>query len=134
MDKPHIDYFNMGQWPVYVGFTTSKKAFCKEMKRLKIDCDVPFFSSAWAHATTHFLEKNGERTTIITMSPRGKRYHSQYAALVAHEAMHVVQDMHMRFNQGNPFGDEADAYLVQHIVQNCLQIAFKENVEKCVEP
>lgn len=133
MDKPCIDYFNMGQWPVYVGFSTSQKAFRKEMKRLKIK-DVSFVARETADATTHFLTRGSEFTFIITMPPRRKRSYSQYAALVAHEAVHVAQYMQECLNHSEPFGKEADAYLVQHIVQHCLQIAFKENLVKSSEP
>ena len=68
------------------------------------------------------------------MPKRGKRSHSQYAGLVAHEALHVVQEMHRQFNRGEPFGDEADAYLIQSIVQNCLQEAFDEGLKVAHEP
>jgi hypothetical protein len=132
-DTPAITYFHMGQWPVYVGFTTSQKAFRKEMKRLGVK-DNPFLARANADATTHFLTQGGETTCIIAMAKRGARSHSQYAALVAHEALHVVQDMHRSLNKGEPFGDEADAYLLQSIVQNCLQIAFDENLIRSTEP
>lgn len=133
MTEPHIDYFNMGQWPFYVGFTTSPKAFKKEMKRLGIG-DEPFVCRERADAATHFLTNDGSVTAIITMPPVGKRKHSQYAALVAHEALHVMQEMHAELNRGEPFGKEADAYLLQLIVQECLQIALKENVSNRTKP
>jgi len=135
VSEPTITYFHMGQWPVYVGFTTSPKAFRKELKRLGIKRDVPFAARARADAATHYLTSEyGKTCCIITMPSCGKRSHSQYAALVAHEAMHVIQEMHRELNNDRPFGDEADAYLIQCIVQNCLQEAFQENLVTAYEP
>jgi len=135
MADPAITYFHMGQWPTFVGFTTSPKAFRKEMKRLGIKEHNVFLARADADASTHFLTNDaGKEICIITMPRLGGRSHSQYAALVAHEALHVVQDMHRRLNKGDAFGDEADAYLLQSIVQNCLQEAFGENLVIAHEP
>lgn len=134
-DGPHIKYFNMGQWPVYVGFTTSAKAFRREIKRLGVDVSVDFLARSGANASTHFLERENETPCIIiTIEKRGKRTISQYAALVAHEALHAMQEMHRNLNRGNSFGDEADAYLLQSIVQSCLQEALDESVDRSVEP
>lgn len=134
-DAPHIKYFNMGQWPVYVGFTTSAKAFRREMKRLGIGGGVEFLARSGANASTHFFERANEMSCIIiTMEKRGKRPVSQYAALLAHEALHAMQEMHRNLNRGEPFGDEADAYLLQSIVQSCLQEALEEGVERSIEP
>lgn len=132
----HVEYFHMGQWPAYVGFTTSPKAFRKELKRLGIKDEVPFAARDRADAATHFLTREcGKTCCIVTMPPRGDRTHSQYAALVAHEAMHVVQEFRREFNRGEPFGDEADAYLIQSIVQNILQQAFDGGlIEISTEP
>lgn len=136
MSEPHIDYFHMGQWPVYFGFTTSPKAFKREVKRMGVKSDVPFFARERANATTHFfVTPEGASCVIITMPKVAKgQPHSQYAALVAHEALHVIQEMHRELNKGASFGDEADAYLIQSLVQNCLQIAFEEGLEKRTVP
>lgn len=134
-DGPHVTYMHMGQWPVFVGFTTEPKAFRREVKRLGIKAKVPFVARAGADATTHFFAREGRQScAIITMPKVGDRSHSQYAALVAHEALHIVQDMHRQLNGGAPFGDEADAYLLQSIVQHCLQEAFADNLKVAHEP
>lgn len=122
-----MHYFNIGPWPGYVGFTTSQKAFAKEMKRLKVGDDIPFVATAQANATTHFLHHHGKTTAIICMPAFDDGAHSreQYAALVAHEAMHIIQQMQEDLARGKTLGSEAEAYLIQQIVQECLQIAWK---------
>ena len=135
-DRPRIAYFNMGAWPVYVGFTTDEKAFAREMKRLDID-DPDFLGHENAGATTHMYTAKGKSDTyIITIVPFNARKVSreQYAAILAHEAMHVVQDMRRRLAKGESLGDEAEAYLIQQIVQECLQIAWASSKVRSTTP
>ncbi len=118
-DEPHIAYFNMGPWPIYVGFTTSPKRFAREMKRLGCE-GVASLASDHANATTHHLIKDGSATAIIAMQKDKKRSPEQVAALIAHEAVHVAQELWSNIGERTP-GREAEAYLVQMIVQCCLQ-------------
>jgi len=122
-EEPHITYFHMGQWPVYCGFTTSPKKFEREMSRLSIT-DQKFIATDYANATTHILTKEGVLTFIITMAYEKKRSIEQVASMIAHEAVHVAQEMWQQFGEREP-GREAEAYLVQHVVQCCLQEYFK---------
>jgi len=116
-----VHYMNTGPWPYYIGFTTDEAAFAREMRRLKVG-NVDFFGSAHANATAHFLRNNGTCMAIICMAPKQRRItKEQYAALLAHEATHVIQDM--RESLGD-LGKEAEAYLVQQIVQEGLQLAW----------
>ena len=116
-----VHYLNLGPWPCHVGFTTSDDAFQREMKRLRVK-DAGYYLGPNANASTHYLRSaSGERVTIVCAPPKKGRSKEQYAALVAHEAAHVVQDM--REGLGD-LGREAEAYLVQHIVQEGLQIAW----------
>lgn len=127
-----IHYLNLGPWPGYVGFTTSVAAFEREMKRLKVKDANAFFKNEQANATTHFLNNHGSNLAIICMQPPSKRHsNEQYAGLLAHEATHVVQEM--RDNLGD-LGSEAEAYLVQQIVQEGLQQAWKSGRCKRTEP
>lgn len=115
-------YINTGPWPYYIGFTSDPAAFGKEMKRLKVD-GQPRFLNENAGATTHFLDNHGTSTAIICIEPYSRKLtKEQYAAMIAHEAVHVVQDM--RRNLGD-LGEEAEAYLAQMMVQECLQFAWK---------
>ena len=132
---PCIEYFNMGPWPFYCGFTTSKKKFKAEMARLGIDPAPDFVTTDHANATTHFLERRSCLTAIIAMpKPKGDKHSpEQIAGLLAHEATHVAQELWRSIGEKRP-GDEAEAYLVQHIVQCCLQIAYNTNRVRQTEP
>lgn len=127
-----IHYLNLGPWPGYVGVTTSAAAFGREMKRLKVKDADTFIKNEQSNATTHFLNNHGSNLAIICMQPQSKRHsNEQYAGLLAHEATHVVQEM--RSNLGD-LGSEAEAYLVQQIVQEGLQQAWKTGRCKRTEP
>ena len=132
MSKPRVHYINLGPFPGFVGFTTSSDAFQREMRRLRVK-DAGSYIAQGANGATHYLRgPSGDRTTIVCVEPPSKRRSKeQYAALLAHEATHVVQDM--RQNLGN-LGDEAEAYLVQQIVQEGLQIAWKTGRETQRKP
>lgn len=135
-DRPAIDYINLGPWPGYVGFTTSPEAFAKEMKRLAVDVDVPFLGHANANGTTHMFEYKGSLCQIITLQAPHLRISPEcYAALIAHECAHVVQHMREEFSRGENLGAEAEAYLIQHLVQECLQIAkYRQRVKRIAPP
>jgi hypothetical protein len=132
-DAPRIRYFNMGAWPVYVGFTSSDKAFQAEMKRLAVEEPGKFLSRAGANATTHYLDNDGTLTCIITIGCTKGGSKSQVAALIAHEAVHVVQEMWSHLGETNP-GREQEAYLVQQITQECLQELWSPRSERRTEP
>lgn len=122
-DEPHIPYFNMGQWPLFVGFTTSRKAFAREVKRLG-NPTVKFLASDHSSATMHTFVEDGSTVCIIAMEKPAGRSNEQVAGMIAHEAVHVAQELWARIGEREP-GREAEAYLVQMIVQCCLQEAWK---------
>jgi len=132
-DRPRIRYFNMGAWPIYVGFTASEKAFNKEMKRLSVKEPGRFIATTHANATTHYFENEGTLTCIITMGSIEGRSNEQVASLIAHEAVHVAQELWRHVGEKTP-GHEQEAYLVQQIVQECLQDLWKSNMTKRTEP
>jgi len=122
-----VHYFHMGCYPLYLGFCTDPAAFAKEIKRLKVEGDVPFLGRDSANATLHAFECNKELNFIICMDPKGATQ-EQIAALLAHEAVHAAQVLWESIGETRP-GEEAEAYLVQYIVQNCL-LALKEERKK----
>lgn len=130
-----VKYFNMGMWPIYVGITTCEKAFGLEMKRLKIE-GVNFLARERATATTHIFEKGGSLCFLIAIEPFSARRRSReaYAALIAHEAMHVIQELQKELAHGQSLGIEAEAYLMQQIVQEGLQWTWRSNKTRCTEP
>lgn len=106
------------------------------MRRLKIDSDVSFINPG-ANATTHFLVcKNSPSCYFVCVEPFNarKRSREQYAALIAHEATHIIQDMRERLAQGKSLGEEAEAYLVQQIVQEFLQMAWNSGKARSFKP
>lgn len=113
----------MGPWPVYVGFTTNPKTFKREMKRLGVK-NNPMIKNDHSDATTHYLtNKEGKLCCIIALrKPKKRHSKEQIAAIIAHEATHVVQQM--QENLGS-LGIEAEAYIIQYIVQSCL-IAIRD--------
>lgn len=57
MTKTEVEYFHMGPWNLSVGFTTSVKAFKREMKKLGVK-DIPQMTKAFSgsSAATHWLD------------------------------------------------------------------------------
>ncbi len=115
-DRPFIDYFNMGPWIVYIGFTQDAKAFAKEQQRLGIP--EAERSCILHDATTHVYECDGVMTIIITLRATEHPI-EQVAGLLAHEATHAAQFLWERCGEREP-GKEAEAYIVQYITQRCL--------------
>lgn len=113
-----MKYFDLGQWPIYFGFTTSEKAFHKELKRLGCGHAIKPFGGG---ATTHLFEgSDGGLTVIVTLHEWRGHNLSQVAGLVAHEAVHVAQALWEHIGEKNP-SPECEAYFVQHVVQLCLE-------------
>lgn len=122
---------NTGPWPWYIGFTTEEAAFQREMKRLGIKDAGPGVKPG-SNAATHHLINGSTNCAIIVMCPHSRQAsREQYASLLAHEAVHVVQEMRDKLGD---LGSEAEAYLVQQIVQEGLQIAWKTRREVRKEP
>lgn len=121
MSRQRIHYLNTGPWPWYIGFTTEEAAFQREMKRLRVKDPGPGVKSG-SNAATHHLVNGSTNMAIIVMCPPSRRASKeQYASLLAHEAVHVVQEMREKLGE---LGSEAEAYLVQQIVMEGLQVAW----------
>jgi hypothetical protein len=119
-DTPCLRYFHMGQWPCYVGFTTSEEEFNAEMKRLKIG-NAPECFIGNSSAVTHCFDPNADNMLmVIVCIKRTRRKVEQVAALLAHESTHVMQYMQDEFFQGQQFDRENQAYIVQYLTQNFL--------------
>jgi len=114
-----LTYFDMGCYPVYVGFSQCPKAFAREMKRLSVTAQVPFVNKG-ASATTHFFHNEGGELTCLICLPVNDRSAAAQAAIVAHEATHCVQEIWSHIGENEP-GAEAEAYLVQFITQRSLE-------------
>jgi len=100
----------------------SKKKFQKELDRLGIDSSQypPFISNSSASATTYFLFSGDDRIAIICMR-KGKWTPAQRVSLLAHEVMHVWQDIKKDIGEDSP-SEEFEAYAIQGIIQELLEI------------
>ena len=130
-----MHWINTGQWPVYVGFTMNEQSFKELMTKLKVS-DTRFMASETSLASTHlFTNGDGPPIIVITTKPR-KRFGSMvsYASFIAHEAMHAIDRIREVVNQGCPLGDETEAYLMQHIVRECLNAATGFKLRRTDDP
>lgn len=132
-----MHWLNMGPWPVYLGFTTSRKAFKAEMKRLGVKEHRPFVGKN-GEAATHVMVLNGATIIIVTVkkpTKKGLPWECK-AGLIAHEATHVVQYIREKVHgsTGETLGDETEAYLVQYIVEDFLQVMYKINRQRPNQP
>lgn len=115
MSKPHIRYFNVAMIPIHFGFTTSKAAFRREMKRLGVtEPDDHILHGA--DGTTHSFTREGENTTVIVCMRRGKDL--QNIALAVHEAVHVWQHAKQALYCGDD--DEIMAFSIQYFAEVLL--------------
>jgi ribosomal protein L30E len=121
MKRSRIHYLNTGPWPWYIGFTTDEAAFQREMKRLRVKEAGPGVKAGSDAATHHLVNGSTNMTIIVMCPPSRKASKEQYASLLAHEAVHVVQGMREKLGE---LGSEAEAYMVQQIVQEGLQTAW----------
>jgi hypothetical protein len=120
--RERVRYVDLGIWPYFVGFTLSEAAFQREMRRLKIDRAIEWVTAGGSNATTHHFSREGNNLSILCFQPPRRRFSKeQFAAMVAHEALHAVQEM--RDCLGD-LGREAEAYTLQTIVQDVLQVAW----------
>lgn len=122
--KPRTYYLRAGgHLPCNVGFCTGEKALHREWKDLTDDpvehpwCD-PNGARVWAF---HNPKANRYRTYLICLRYEENLSWACIAALIAHEAVHVAQFLWEAIGEEKP-GNEAEAYFVQSIVQEVLEI------------
>jgi hypothetical protein len=105
------------------------------MKRLGVKQKVDFLASPHAHASLHhFVSKGNGHIYMLALGPTKGRSKEQVAGLIAHEATHIVQRMRDNIAGGQSLGDEAEAYIVQMVVQDALQFLWKTNKVRRLEP
>lgn len=115
-----VVYLETGPWPVRVGYCKSEEAWLRECRRLKIKNPPPWVSPT-ADATCHHYDDNDGQPISIICCPRHKgRSVVDLAGLIAHEAVHVTQDLWNFIGEKKP-GAEAEAYFTQSVVVFCLR-------------
>lgn len=133
-DRPAkgVKYLNMGPWPGFIGLVFEERAFNAEMKRFGINGRAKFLSHDRAGATLHeFVSPNKSCVWLLALGPVKGRTKEQVAGLVAHEAVHIIQMMREELGD---LGKEGEAYLVQMIVQEALQLLWKSNKVRSTTP
>jgi hypothetical protein len=121
-----IKWFSMGQWPVYVGFTSRQALLDREVSRLCPGQDAKCVIAPTGGGAIHSFERPGKQTChIVTINDDPSREQHQVAAMICHEAVHLAQRLWDDLGEKMP-GAEAEAYLVQYVTQCCLYALDKE--------
>ena len=118
--KKNIKYIPMGAVPGYVGVCLTKKAFKKELRRLRVSDDLAFISRS-ASATTHCFERKDELVSILMCLPKKKPNNDDlsYLGIIVHEASHVVDYLIDGMGEEAP-GGEFRAYTIQYVFQSIV--------------
>lgn len=107
-----------GWMPFYYGFCPSEKAWRRTMGRMGLS-EVPYPKAA-AHCMS-FDNPHGDRCSIVTVNEANdKKLASGIIGLIAHEAMHVWQELMERIGESAP-SSEWGAYSYQAIFQELLE-------------
>lgn len=99
----------------------ARKAIRKAMGREQVDA----FEESSGDACTTFITdaETGDRRYLIWMTNTLEFSAAQDAALLCHEAVHVVSDYLQSIGEDEP-GDELVAYAVQFVAQNLIELHF----------
>lgn len=120
-----MKWLNKGYFPLNLGFTTDQKSFAKWYKKLDTSgSEVPLLAMHNGARMWVFEEppEGFFRTYIITLGEGWDKWSlPQLAGIVAHEAVHVCQLLWEAIGEDAP-GKEAEAYLVQGMVKEILEI------------
>lgn len=83
--------------------------------------DVAFVNND-ANATTHTFTRNGQSTCVVCLGPEArKRTAAEVAGLIAHEAMHVLDEIWLAAGEKQP-ASEQKAYAIQHVVTELTRL------------
>ena len=117
-------------YPVEIALILDSDVWARTLKQMQVPV-TPYPDSA---AATTFFRVDGIGTTrraIVTMNPTKELVGIQIAAMLAHEAQHVVQFIEQEIGE-DKFSCEAECYLLQHIFQDLMQdyVQMLEQQEK----
>ena len=100
--------------PLYFSLCTSEVLLQKELKKLK--CKMDFGITKGKDATTNFL-KNEKNETVAFVCLYNHKYDlQQIHAMLAHEAVHIWQEIKEIMGEEKP-SKEFEAYSIQQISQ-----------------
>lgn len=108
------------QSPVSWALCVTEEEFHSTLKAMDVDRHrwPEFFGSRVADATTHFFEKDGKTRAVVTIKNIPALRLEVIYALLAHEAMHIWQEIRTITGEKAP-SSEYEAYAVQGI---CLDL------------
>ena len=120
-DKSHIDYCNMGHLPIYFGFCDNKKAWRKEMRRMKIDDADQMLLNNKPATCWSFTRPNGYECIIVCIDKKSYKTQPVIAVigLITHECSHAIDYIMQAIGERNP-STEFKAYTLQGLVQFCI--------------
>lgn len=114
----------------YLGICFNEKDFHRELRRMKVP---PQQWSSWltqdALATTHHLTSDkGSRASIVCIPIRPEMDGITVAALLVHEAVHVIQETFDFIGEGT-VGRETQAYAIQAVSERLME-AYRDRLYK----
>ena len=117
--------------PVYIGFTTSKKKFEMEMKRLNANTYAGCYDKkSLSNATTTCLTKaRCGMTIIVALNTKKDPSDVELAGLMAHESLHCLDYILDGIGEDSNAG-EFRAYTIQWLVQQFMRIYEQEWKER----
>lgn len=129
-----IKYFDMMPFPVFVGFCDDPVSFEQELKRIGLDDPTPFLPHERAGAATHSFYTDRLNIVVCMDGKNRRRDKTMIAAIIAHEAVHVMQRIKEELSPHDALGIETEAYLVQYVTQSCLIEFWRTGKVITVEP
>lgn len=129
--KKKVTYLAQCIYPAFIGICTDEKAFAKEMKRL--DIQGVNFVNPGKSATVHIYEIQTEIMFIICLSNPQDYSPAALAGLLSHEATHIIQYLWEFIGETEP-GKEAEAYMIQYIVQSAMNIMMDTGMSRAISP
>lgn len=102
----------------FYGLCPSEKAWKKDMKRFNTNLDYP----TSAGRCTFLTNEKGKRCVIVTFKDgiEDELTAIEFVALLAHEAVHVWQELTDAIHESEP-SPEFEAYYVQWIIINLME-------------
>lgn len=118
---------DMGPWPCEVHVCFDEKDYKRRLRKIKNLKDTFPNENAWASTVT-IESEHGYPIYVLSFGRDCQKSSIQMASSASHEASHVAYNLWEHINEHNP-GDEAQAYLIGHIVRECLR-SFKQYKKK----
>lgn len=123
MTKWHY-ILDIGPYPIKAYYTPTKKSWHRLLKKLGLtDEPYPIDDSA-GKCCIYKNPKNGDPICIIVIAPPGDHELHSMLGVIAHECMHVWQEVRARIGEEFP-SIEFEAYTIQSLVASVTYAWFK---------